>query len=359
MNKLSIVLGLFIVLLIVPIVLSVNEDGKVTKGGGKLLITDVDVKVSSKTDKNMDYDDKIKHEARPGDRVQFKIEAKNNFTNAEDLEIEDIEVTVTIDGIDDDDDLEEDGDIKDLKDGKNGDVSIVFTIPLEVDEDTYDVLIEVEGDDENGTSHAVEYALELEVEKEDNEVRFLRNTLTPSEIKCSRNVQLSVAVINTGADNEDDVVLEITNTELGIGFRETFDLSDDPFDDDSKFRKTFALLIPQEVEAGIYTIQSQVTFDDGSDTESETTELLVSQCEIFEEEQEEEEVVVVQPPVVTQPTDLEVITAGVVTTPTLPVTEKKSLFQSSGFLIALIAGEVLLVIIAILIVMAVVKGRRE
>ena len=66
-----------------------------------------------------------------------------------------------------------------------------------------------------------------------------------------------------------------------------------------------------------------------------------------------------QPPVVTQPTDLDVITAGVVTAPTLPVTEKKSLFQSSGFLIALIAGEVLLVIIAILIVMAVVKGRRE
>jgi len=360
----AVILGLFLILLIVPMVLGINEFGKVTKGS-KLLITDVDVKIGSKSDKNMDFGDTIKHEAKPGDTVKFKIEAKNNFTNAEDLEIEDIEVTITIEGIDDDDDLEEDGEIRDLKDGKDNDVTIVFTIPLEVDEGDYDVLIEVEGEDENGTTHAVEYALELEVEKEDNEVRFLRNTLTPSEIKCSRSVQLSVAVINTGSDNEDDVILEITNTELGIGFRETFDLSDDPFDDDSKFRKTFRLAIPQDVAPGIYTIPSQVTFDDGSDTESETTELIVTQCEILaaeeeEEEEEDQDVVVVQPPVTTSTTTTgSVVTAGTVSAPTLSVTEEKSLFQSTGFLIALIAGEVLLVIIAILIIMAVIRKRGE
>jgi hypothetical protein len=359
MKILNIMIGLFLILLIVPMVLGLYEEGKVIKGGGKLLITDVDVKVGSKTDKNMDFDDKIKEEATPGSTVKFTIEGKNNFTDAEDLEIEDIEVTITIDGIDDDDDLEEEDEIKDLKQGKDNDVTIEFTIPLEVDEGDYDVLIVVEGDDENGTSHEVQYELELEVQKEDNEVRFSRNTLTPSEIKCGRTVQLSVAVINTGADDEDDVTLEITNAELGISLRETFDLSNDPFDDDSKFRKTFTLSIPQDVEAGIYTIPSQVTFNDGSDTETETTELVVAQCEIFEEEEEEEEedVVVVQPPIDTTPTD--VVTAGTVTAPTLTATEEKSLFQSKGFLVALIAGEVLLVIVAILIVMAVVRRKEE
>ena len=345
------------VLLIVPIVMAINEDGKITEGS-KLLITDVDVKVGGKNDNNLDFGDTIKREAKPGDIVKFTIEVKNNFTNAEDLEIEDIEVTITILDIDDGDDLDDDAKEFDLKDGKDKKIKIEFKIPLEVDEDTFEVLVEVEGDDENGTTHAVEFELELEIEKEDNEVRFLRNSLTPSEIKCGRTVQLSTAVINTGSSNEDDVSLEVTNTELGVSFRETFDLSDDPFDDDSKFRKTFTFTLPQDVVPGIYSLLSKVIFDDGSDTETETAELIVAQCEIFEEDEAEEEVVVVQPPV-TPSTDLDVVTAGIVSAPTLPVTEEKSLFESTGFLALLIGGEVLLLIIAVLVIIAVVKRRRE
>jgi|TARA_B100001971_G_scaffold102152_1_gene94138 hypothetical protein len=354
MKILNVMIGLFMVLLIVPIVLGSTEFGNVIKGGGKLIITDVDVKVGSKTDKNMDFGDKIKEEAKPGDTVKFTIQAENNFTDDEGLEIEDIQVTVTIDSIDDDSDLEEDDTIKDLKDGKDDDVTIEFTIPLEVDEGDYDVLIVVEGEDENRTDHEVQYELEIEVQKEDNEVLFSRNSLSPSEIKCGRTVQLSTAVINTGADDEDDVVLDVVNSELGINFRETFDLTNDPFDDDSKFRKSFTLSIPEEVATGIYSIPATVTFNDGSDTETVTAELIVDQCEIFEEDEEEEDVVVVQD---TTPAD--VITAGTVTTPTLPVIEESSLFESKGFLTALVVGEVLLVIIAILIVVAVVRKRGE
>ena len=363
--KTSAWVGLFLILLIIPVVLAANENGRITNGS-KLLITDVDVKVGSKTHKNIDFAEKIKEEAKPGDNVQFKIQATNNFTDAEDLEIEDIEVTITIEGIDDDDDLEEEGEIKDLKAEKDDDVTIGFTIPLEVDEGDFDVLIEIEGDDENGTAHAVEYDLELEVQKEDNEVKFLRNTLTPSEIKCGRTVQLSTAVINTGADDEDDVTLEVTNTELGVSFRETFDLSNDPFDEDSKFAKSYTMTIPQDTASGIYTLQSAVTFNSGSDTETDTADLVVAQCEVFageevaEEEEEAEEdtgVVVVQPPVTTPKTD--VITAGAVTAPTLPATEEKSFLESNGFLVALVVGEVLLVVIAILLVTAVMRKRSQ
>lgn len=362
--KASVMIGLFLILLMIPVVLAANEFGRVTKGS-KLLITDVDVKVGSKTHKNIDFGEKIKEEAKPGDTVQFKIQATNNFTDAQDLEIEDIEVTVTIEGIDDDDDLEEESEIKDIKAEKDDDVTIDFTIPLEVDEGDYDVLIEIEGDDENGTAHAVEYELELEVQKEDNEVRFLRNTLTPSEIKCGRTVQLSTAVINTGTDDEDDVSLEITNAELGVSFRETFDLSNDPFDEDSKFRKTFTMTIPQDVAPGIYTLQSAATFNGGSDTETDTADLVVAQCEVFaekeaaeEEEEEDTGVVVVQPPV-TETSKTGMVTAGTISAPTLPATGEKSLFESSGFLVALVAGEVLLVIIAILLVMAVMRKKGQ
>ncbi len=365
MKILSAILGLFLVLLMVPMVSAVGDNVGQIVTGGHLIITDVDVKVGSKTDKNLVDGDDISDEAAPGDKVEFSIEVANNFTKDDDVEIEDITITVTIEGIDDEDDLEEETNEFDLKEDKDEKKKLTFEVPLEVDEDTFDVLIEVEGDTKNNGSQEVKMELTLEVKKEDNEVRFLRNDLTPSEIKCGRTVQLSTAVINTGASNEDDASLEITNADLGVNFREVFDLSDDPFDEDSKFRKTFTFTVAQDVPAGIYPIVSQVNFDDGKGTETETADLTVAQCETFaaeeeeeEAEEEEEEVVVVQPPVQpTTPTGQ--VTAEPVTTPTLPATEEKSVFQTSGFLTALIAGEVLLVIVAILIVVAVLRRRRE
>ena len=360
--KLTSILGIFLVLMI-PIALATVGDnvGKEdsTLIGGHLIIVDVDVKVGSKSDRNLKDGDDISDEAAPGDTVTFIIEVANNFTNEDDVEIEDITITVTIEGIDDDDDLDEESREFDLKDGKDEKKRITFEIPLEVDEDTFDVLIEVEGDTDDNGSQEVTMELTIEIEKEDNEVRFLRNTLTPSEIKCSRTVQLSTAVINTGSSNEDDVELEISNVELGVSFREVFDLSDDPFDDDSKFRKTFTFSVPSDVPASIYPILSKVTFDDGKDSESDIVDLVVGTCETLavEEEPEEEEepvVVVVQPTVPIVPTGQ--VVAQPVSAPTLP-SEEKSFFQTSGFLILLVVGEILLVIIAILIVVSVVRRR--
>ena len=77
-----------------------------------------------------------------------------------------------------------------------------------------------------------------------------------------------------------------------------------------------------------------------------------------EVEEEEEEVVVLQPTQPTAPTG-GLVVQPVVTAPILPTTEEKSLFQSTGFLSALVVGEVLLIIIAIFIVVAVVRKKRD
>ena len=359
-KALSIIIGLILAVFLVPNVFAQEENSGVCVTGCKLLITDVDVKVGSKSDKNLQDGDSISDEAAPGDKVQFSIKVYNNFTDDEDVEIEDITVTVTIEGIDDDDDLEEESNEFDLKADKDDDITLEFEIPLEVDEDTFDVLIEVEGDSDNG-SQEVRMTLDLEVKKEDDEVRFLRNSVTPSEVQCSRNVQLSTSVINTGSNEQDDTELEVSNANLGVSFKETFDLTDDPFDADSKFSKTFTFTVADDVPASVYPIISKVTFDDGKESESETVDLVVRACDVdptpaAEEEEDAGEVVVVQP--TAQPsTPTGAATAQPVTAPTLSATEEKSLFQSSGFLAALVAGEVLLVIVAILIVVAVIRKR--
>src|SRR3989338_503372 len=83
--------------------------------GSKLIFSDVDVKVGGKTSKNLDDGETIDDEAEPGDTVEFRIEVKNNFTDAEDLDIEDISVEVTIEEIDDGDDLDEESSDFDLR----------------------------------------------------------------------------------------------------------------------------------------------------------------------------------------------------------------------------------------------------
>ena len=68
--------------------------------------------------------------------------------------------------MDDGDDLEEESNEFDLRPGRDKSVTLNFEVPLEVDEDTYDVDIHVEGEDENGTTHEVDWIVYLEVEKD-------------------------------------------------------------------------------------------------------------------------------------------------------------------------------------------------
>ena len=115
--------------------------------GSKLVFSDVDVKVGSKTSKNLDDRDTIDDEAEPGDTVEFRVEVQNNFTNAEDLDIEDISIEVTIEEVDDGDDVDEESSDFDLKAGRDKKVTLKFQLPLEIDEDTFDVTIHAEGED--------------------------------------------------------------------------------------------------------------------------------------------------------------------------------------------------------------------
>lgn len=358
----KVILGIFLILIASQLVYA---------AGSKLFISDMDVDVDGRSSTNLDDGDRIRREAKPESDIEVKVEVKNNFTDAEDLDIEDIAVTVTIQEIDDDDDLEEDATEFDLRAGRDKTVTLRFKLPLEVDEGTFDVLIEAEGDDENGTMHTATARLELEVEKEKNEVRFYRTSLTPNEISCQRTVQLSVGTINTGAEEEDGVVLEITNTELGVNFREVYDLTDDPFDTDSKFNKVYTVRVPNEVQAGIYPIQAKVLFDDGDKSETTNLELVVGNCEALtkpeevekppveeEEEKVEEEkpeVVLVSPPQVTVPENS--VTTVSEPTGSVITTEEKSLFDNSWFVVALIGGEIFVILLIIILVFAFMRRR--
>jgi len=270
-----------------------------------LEISDLDVKVGSKSDKGLNDGDEIGREAAPEDNIEFDIEIKNLYNDANgDLDIEDITVTVTIDSIDDGDELEEEEEISKIRPGRDKSVSFEFEVPLKVEEGDYDVTIKVEGEDENNTyDHELEWSLTLVVEKEKHDVKIYKKTLSNDILKCERSTQLTAGVINIGQEDEDDVTLEVTNSDLGISKRETFDLTEDYDDDDNSFTKTYYLDIDEDKKAGTYPIAIKVTFDDGDETKQETVNLVLEDCEsAVKEQEEEEEKVTVTTTETTQPT---------------------------------------------------------
>src|SRR3989344_8157148 len=160
----------------------------------KLIITDVDVNVGGKSSKNLNDGDLIRQDAEPEDSLDFKVNVMNNFSDNEDFDIDDITVTVTIDGIDDGDDLEEKSTEFDLNQGNDKSVSVRFDLPLEVEEDSYDVHIVADGNGEDGNDYGADITLRLDVNKKTHQIKITRFTLRPEQVSCKRNnLQLDLA----------------------------------------------------------------------------------------------------------------------------------------------------------------------
>ena len=306
----------------------------------KLVFSDVDVKVGGKNSNNLNDGDTIDDEAEPGDTVEFRIEVMSNFTSAEDLEIQDITIDVTIEEIDDGDDFDDESSEFDLRPGREKRSTLSFEVPLEVDEDSFNVLIHAEGEDENGTTHEIDMDLTLDVDKESHKLIITRKTLNPSEVACGRkNVQIGVTVINIGNEDEEDVVFEISNSDLGVNIREDVgELTAEPNQEESRFLKTYSFNLPSDIEEGSYPITLRALYDNDRRRAEDTVTLTVNECltapkkEEPENEQPEDDVTVITPPT-TQPTQ-----------PTLPpetVATEESFFRGNVFVAGVIIAEVI------------------
>tara|TARA_Y100000310_G_scaffold331837_1_gene406176 strand:- start:1794 stop:2795 length:1002 start_codon:yes stop_codon:yes gene_type:complete len=232
----------------------------------KLMITDLDISIEdasgdTKTDKNLEDGETIRHEISPESKIEFKIELKNNYTSSEGLEIEDITVDVFIRGIDDDDDLEESSSDFNLRANKDKTVTFDFSVPLKVEEDVYSIDLEVEGDDENGTTHTLSWELYIELEKENHLLKLDKAVFEESSLQCSGSTYLDLSIVNIGTSDE-DVELYIQNNDLNINERMEFSLSEDPFDSDSSFKERVLIDVPDDIGSGGYPLRLRIQYDD-------------------------------------------------------------------------------------------------
>ncbi|MBI2548953.1 hypothetical protein HYW21_06395 [Candidatus Woesearchaeota archaeon] len=224
-------------------------------------------------------------DVKPGSVVKFDITLESLFEDTDDAyDLEDIEVRITIADIDDGDELEEEADAFDLSPEKEKPVTLEFAIPTDAEDDSYEVLLEIEGEAENGIIHERNLSFDLEVEKETHEVIFSEALLDDASLMCDQSTELEMELVNIG-QNDEEIVLTVTNDDLGIAYEDNFTLEEG---DDNTYARSIAIRVPQTIPSGTYPLVLRASYEDDDEVATETVELSVTCTEQETEEPEEE-----------------------------------------------------------------------
>ncbi|MBI2558038.1 hypothetical protein HYW20_01840 [Candidatus Woesearchaeota archaeon] len=223
---------------------------------------------------------KIEVDVLPGSNVTFAVRVENTFSG-EDPAIRGVFTRIVIEEIDDGADLEGDSLDFDLEPGDDMREDIRFSIPLDVDEGTYNVIMEAEGDGKNGTSYATELNLKLEVKKQSHDIRITRVSLNPGFVDCNRKAQLTADVTNVGTNIENQIALEFKATSLGVNSYDkdiSLESSNEASDEEITHTKTLNIEVPSFLKAGKFPILINLYWKDIVLFDQKSVDLVVKDC---------------------------------------------------------------------------------
>ncbi len=229
--------------------------------GEKLEISSVEAVVDGDKDKLSGSDVTVK----PGSVLKFSVSIKNSYAEVNNIE------RITVDAILENilekgtTDVKLSEEVSKIKNGREEEIEFRFEIPFEVDAGEYSLIIEAEGDDDNGTNHKFSEEYGVVVEKEEHTLEFSTTELN-KKTACDETIELDIGLRNLGLSNE-NVDLEIISTLLQIDEKTNFNLNNDPYDAGNKIRKTFELKIPK-TKAAEYPIKIRAKYSSRIEEES-------------------------------------------------------------------------------------------
>jgi len=302
----------------------------------KLEIKKVYVTSEENVEEKIEDSDAVK-DLKPGENVDVEIRVENIYDdNDDDVEIEDVEAVIEID--DGDMDVDEDISFSDLKGDEDGTETLTFEIEDDVDEDNYNGILYVTGDDEHGARHGEKWELEWDVERQSYEFLFKTASVSPALVECGGTISLTAKIENRGKKDDDEVYLFVESASLGI------DLSKEEFEIESTdtYTKTFNAVIPSDTKAGTYNIRFSVYYsgdeEDGVLGDLKDTEFVVVACE-----DEEDDIVIEDDDVITPPPVMDDDDDVVETSET-------SFFDTTSYTVILVVAVVIAFIAAILLI---------
>ncbi|MBU0666049.1 MAG: hypothetical protein KKC26_01680 [Nanoarchaeota archaeon] len=201
-----------------------------------------------------------KLELKPLDEFIIKLEIKN--TDKE-IDIDNLEIEITIKEIDAGDDLTGSEEL-DLNSDDKEELTFEFEIQFDVEEGNYELEIIIFGKDDEEFIHRKTLSYKLEIEKEKHEL--LINLDLSNTINCNEESELYIDIKNIGKKDE-DVTLEIVNENLGINFYEELEL------EEGEKERIREKILP--IEKGVFDILLKVNYDEKTE---EITKQIIVEC---------------------------------------------------------------------------------
>ncbi len=232
----------------------------------------IEVKIYQDTDVGKDYGD-IK--AVPGESIAAFVEVENlnDDRSDEDQDIEGVEITATLEDIDDGEDIEEDYDSFDMKARRKESVAFPFNVPLRIEEKKYQLKVIVEGS-ENGTDFSLSEEFFVDVDKERNQLYVDKLRFDPQSVGCNSAPSLQISIYNIGTQRE-DITLNIENKKLGFSVTRKFELFEYP--DEDIYENSIPVKIPADAESGVYDFEVLLEYAGGEVLQRESAAVQV-QC---------------------------------------------------------------------------------
>lgn len=216
---------------------------------------------------------------KAGQLVDLEFVLENLFNEDDDPSIENFEFDVRIEDIADDDTQDLDIVIKDADQSIEPDKSLRFysedfRIPYDISsKKSYNLIIEVDADDDENQDYHVEFEAFVIPEKEDEDIGFA-DVKSPSSVKCGDAFDVEVELANTGIKDVEDgsFIAEIKELKL-LSSGKTFD----EIENNETVSDKVSLKIPSDANAKTYSLYL-TTFFKGKEKQSESHEIVVS-CE--------------------------------------------------------------------------------
>jgi uncharacterized membrane protein len=260
----------------------------------KLIISDLDISVNEASDDDYENNENI-NSIRPGDILYFDVEIENKFS---DIDFDEVEVTITIKDIDDNDDIEEVSDEFTVSDDSKERVTLSLTIPVDADEGNYVVEVTVQGrDSDDDNLHEESWTLDLEVDRKSRDIEITSLEVFPEVLTCQNSIEVSVRIANIGDKDTEDAMLEVYSSELDFSTTEIgLEL-----DEGEYLRRTFNIPL-SELSNGLYVITVVADYNSDYETDVESIILEKQTCSTETPDDEEEDnstITIVTPPTVT------------------------------------------------------------
>jgi len=240
-----------------------------------LSITNVNAFVDGKKQGNLQEGDKIS-DAYPGSTMQFKVEVSNLFQSDKDIKINNAYLRIIVEGIDADEDFEVESDEFSIRQGASRKVKLSFNVPITAVEDSYNLLINVEGEGSDGVTYMDSKNLFLNVRKESHRLALLDFSPEKNASCNSRLVNADFRVANVGR-NDESASISITSAGLGIIGGKT-GISIPAESGENSIYSAQILLNFENATSGAYEISATVLYYDGKKQEVKSAEIIVENC---------------------------------------------------------------------------------